>query len=364
MRTVRITTYLEPIAAIPVTAPTDPRPGSIRIHDSSIGIWEEGVNEKEFQRRVFGPLIRFLRDDGWSVRVDQKTKKHYRLLSPRTRRCRFGDLEAMLELRGRHISFEMFQSVANRNGGRGGFDKLERMPFLLRMRCIATMRKVTTFLRARHGYSVELPSATSLELQPGGMTAPQFVAAKNAEDKWRFKQELGRAAWGGDYDRKSADGVLLEHGQPVYLLDRAGRWLRGTAFYNINNIWWVATGPYSVISKSCSELRTTPPENLRRKANQHERRHRLERELSKATTSMDFQRAALLKGILFGDQPLYRIWAKDKEAWYRACARGYTSDAAQAGLYTEDEARRQVGSSNELTMVPAGNKPSRLRRAA
>ena len=56
--------------APPVGAPSIPRAGSIRLHDTTIGIWEDAVNERDFQQQVFGPLIRFLRDAGWKIWFD------------------------------------------------------------------------------------------------------------------------------------------------------------------------------------------------------------------------------------------------------------------------------------------------------
>ena len=98
---------------------------------------------------------------------------------------------------------------------------------------------------------------------------------------------------------KSADGHMPEHGQTAWFTDYEGRWQRGTALYNINNMWWVVTGPYSYTNECCSELYVCPPEHPRVKVNQARRRKRLESLMTQAAAKLDFKRAETLKNVLF-----------------------------------------------------------------
>jgi len=350
--------FLAPVAAAPVLAPAAPRDGSLRIHDAKLTVWEEAVNEAEFQKMVFGPMIRFLRDRGWTLGADPQTRKHHRILSPRTRAGHCGDLKVHIHLCGRSIEVELWQDVANIthvNGGRYQFDKLRTMPSRLRLQCIATLRALAGFLRQRHSYTLDLPDIEARDLRAAGIGVEAWVAAHLASS-CHFKPELGHAKWNGDYDRKSGDGVLLEHGQPVWFRDRTHRWARGRAFYDLNSQWIVITGPASVTWKNAHDLFAFQPANLRGRANPRKRRERLEKELQKATGRMDFRRAELLHQVLrrslFGDAPLYRIWSDKRDAWYAINAEGYSSDAARAGLYTEDEARDRIGSLDFLRAIP------------
>jgi hypothetical protein len=341
-------------AARPAPAnPPRPRDGKIALHDSSIGIWEENVDEASFKTAVFDPIIRHLRATGWTVGQDPKILKHYRCLRSGHRYARKGALEASLEMSGRHIQFKMFQNVANvsnRHGGKYDFDKLQRMPYLLRMQCLATMRDMVAMLRDAHGYEIDVPSPCVSELGPTGVTAMEYLDDSYARCCHTDK-ELGRPHY-TDYNRKSADGRLLEHGQTVWVTDRRGRWLRGTAYYNLNNMWWVVLDRYQVRNVSSCEIHTAPPADPRARVMTRDRRARLEDELSRAVRSMDFGRAQTLRKVLFGDQPLFRIWSGKSEAWYRPLASGYSLDAASAGLYTRSEAEAYVRGIDYLKIVP------------
>lgn len=342
-------------ARLPVTyGPPARYNGHLHIHDSSISVWEEKVAQDECKAEVFMPLVQLLKSRGWTVTTDPHIDKHYRCLSKWHRYARLGDLEAKLSLSGRHLEFKMFQNVANvenRNGGEFDFDKLDRMPYLLRLQCLSTMAAIAEFLTERHGYFFTPKKDDWKELGPEGMTAMDYLAARYAEC-WHTKPELGRPDWHADYNRRSGDGTLLEHGQTVWSVGCDGRWRRGTAYYNLNSMWWVVYSPHAVTNCSCGDLHTQPPANLRAKSNDRKRRERLETLMAQAVKSMNFARADLLKRILFGPAPLYRIWSGKRDAWYRSNACGYTESTTDAGLYQEDEARRLIKGIDYLRMVP------------
>jgi hypothetical protein len=143
-----------------------------------------------------------------------------------------------------------------------------------------------------------------------------------------------------DYNRQSADKKLLEHGQRVWFFDWHGRINTGIAYYNINNMWWVVTGKYGVTNEGCSSLYTRCPDNCRIKRNADRRRKRLEEELNKAVEIMSFERAALLRDILFpGDPQLFVVWHEEHNAYHRSGFCGYTNDKSKAGKFTADEVR-------------------------
>ena len=175
----------------------------------------------------------------------------------------------------------------------------------------------------------------------GLITALATIAAGYAES-WHTDKALGRPTWGQDYNRKSRDGFLLEHGATVWTTDNKGRLIRGTAFYNINNMWWVVIGPYGLLNRACHEIYAEQPDDLRRKRNGRERRNRLERELAAAVSTHNYRRAEILKGITFGGQPIYRIWSRKNDCFYAPQYCGYTTDENRAGRYTRAEAEREV----------------------
>lgn len=337
----------------PEAPPADPRDGNLHLFDSTIKIWEENV-EEDFKEKVFDPLIRFLRSEGWRVGQDPQILSHHKCLAPSHRMCRFGELEANLRMCGRTVEFTMFQNVenvSNRHGGQYDFNKFDRMPYTMRLRCLATARKLIQFLRDRHGYRLDTPKLESSQMRRGGPTALDVLAERYAACCHTVKH-LGRPHWHQDYNRKAGDGSLLEHGQVVWIQTTSGRWLRGTAFYNLNSMWWVVTGPYSLTNRSCGELFTSPPQDLRDKSNERIRRKRLEKELAAATSSMNFERAVVLRNLLFGPEPMYRIWSDKRDAWYAPLSQGYASDETHAGLFERKEAERLTAGASYLRMIP------------
>ncbi len=317
---------------------TERRTGCLSVHDSSLNLYEERVDEADLKKAVFDPVIRFLRSKGWKVGRDEQVHQHYRCLSPKRRYCRKGDLEASLELAGRSVKFEMFQNVANvsnPNGGKYDFDKMQRMPYLLRKAAELTQRQLIALLVQRHGYDVRLQSKKA---GPQGITGREWIA-REITSCCHYKPELGRADWHADYNRKTRDGQLLEHGQQIYFIDYRGRIGYGTAFYNLNNMWWILAGRYTVLNIHCGDIFAQAPADLRKKRNERIRRRRLEDELAHAVAALNFERAIVLKRVLFGEVPLFRIWSKRNDAYYGINFSGYTTDQTYAGKYTEQEVR-------------------------
>ena len=102
-------------------------------------------------------------------------------------------------------------------------------------------------------------------------------------------------------------------------------------------------------NKSQCENFTRRPENLRIKRNASLRRKRLERELAKATEGMKFERAAVLRDILFpGNPELFVVWHKEHKAYHCAGFSGYTADTIKAGRFTADEVRAWRHEPNEV----------------
>lgn len=336
----------------PCATPRRPRDGKLHLQHTQISIWEETVDEREFRKQAFLPLIDHLKCKGWTVTLDPDVAKRYPGLSSTHRICKRGLLEATLELTGRVIKFEIYVSGADRDhGGRYGFDKLLKMTSAQRLSTMGALLSTARFLIKRHGYPVEPYKPALNTLRRGGPTALDFVESWN-RNSGHYREALGRAAWSSDFNRTSGDGVLLEHGQQVYGIDHKGRIVRGQAFYQLNNRWWLVLSETRVTALSAHELFAAMPDNPRVFRNARARRARLEGELQKAVLNMDFVRAALIKSLLFSDAPLFRIWSDKKHAWYRTQAMGHTEDSNEAGLFRADEAQRHVGKADYLTAVP------------
>ncbi|MCO7218143.1 hypothetical protein [Halomonas sp. OfavH-34-E] len=332
--------------------PTIDRNGTVSFGDASLNVWEEPERqgplqwqawERQFKKDVFLRIAQQLRRIGWQTEVPADMVERYgRRFAEGYRYCRKGDLQGRLEVTGRCIKFEMWQDVAsveNPNGGRYDFDKEKRMPYLLWLEMERTRRRLRAYLCnvfAGYEFNHKPRDGRTAKRGPGAMTAMEWVE-ECWRTSWHFKGDTSAYAI-SDVNRKSADGKLIEHGQRVYFADRKGRMCVGTAYYNINNMWWVVTGKYGVTNEASFALYVDSPGDLRRKRNDGLRRRRLEGELSRAVKAMDFRRAETLKNILFPpEEPLYLIWHKGHDAYHRPGACGYTTDANQAGKFTWEE---------------------------
>lgn len=335
-------------------------PLEIRIHDSSIGIWQDKCPDPSFRTEVYAVLIHDMRARGWSIKQDRRVYQHYRCLSPNHRLGARGSLRCTIELSGRVVKVEFWSTAApqsNRNGRRYDFDKMTRMHHIDGLRVELEFRRITAWLATLAPVKVSRSAERD-------MPAMHFIEKRYAES-WHNDKALGRPHWHSDDQRKSKDGALLEHGQTVWLADYKGRIVRGVAYYNLNNMWWVIAGG-QLRNEGSHSLYSILPADLRAKQNGRVRRNRLEKELSIAIARMDFQRAHLLKRLLFGDDQTFLIWARDKQAYYRSQYSGYTTDRISAGKYTRAEAEAECRRvPHELEMVcPDGSHTRFDRRSA
>lgn len=364
--------------------PTD-RAGTVNFHDASLAVWEDGtpakgqscgldpIWERDFKRQVFARIVQTLNRLGWTFTmpaISDHDVKHYggdvaRWSAERKRYCTKGDLKADLSVSGRHIEFKMFQNVnapdRPDHEGRYQFNKERHMPYVLRLEMERTRSRIRDYLcNVFTGYTYE---DKYRPLKPLDLTAMQQVQ-KHYEESSHFKGDLESYLKRNKYPKlptyntKSADGQELQHGQRVWFRDRySGRAATGIALYNINNMWWVVTGRYDYTNVACFELHAAPPENLRGRHFPDLRRKRLEQELAKATAAMKFERAAVLRDVLFppGTGPLFHVRRKNDGVFWGPDSCGYTKDTVRAGKYTESEAQRITQHSNgELEATPAG----------
>lgn len=314
----------------------------VNIHDSHIGIWQDDSRDASFRSEIYAPLIRAMRGRGWSIHRDPDVHRRYRTLSPNRRLGSRGTLRCKIDISGRVVEVEFWSTTApqiNRHGRRYDFDKMTRMSHIDSLRVRLEFGRIISWLgtlapvKVKHGDTVQL--------------SPMEVIEKEYAESCHTKNGIGRPDWGQDYNRKSRDGLLLEHGQAVWMVDRKGRILRGQAFYRLNSMWWVIAGG-ELHNVSCGEICARRPDDLRAKQNERLRRGRLESELEASVRRMDFKRSQILKDLLFGSQPTFMIWARDRSAYYRSNYSGYTTDSISAGRYTREEAER------ECRLVPHG----------
>lgn len=319
----------------------------VNLHDAHVGLWQDSANDPTFKGEIFDGVLAHLKRRGFKITAVPRIAKHHRCISPLFRLASRGEMRAEIQVSGRVVQFEWWSERAlsdNSNGPRYGFDRRKSMPYLDGLRFELEVRHLLAWLSERA--DVVPRAARQQDFRcgrgRGELPAADYIQARYATD-WHTDKQLGRPR-SQDYDRKSGDGdgSLVEHGARVWFRDRKGRIGTGIAHSDGGSRWMIVTGPYSITWASSFEVYTRCPPDLRRKRNERERRKRLEGELAKAITRMDFLRAETLRKILFGAELTYGIWAVDKEAFYRSDYAGYTTDRISAGRYTWDEAAAEV----------------------
>lgn len=328
------------------------REGRVSFGDASVSVWEESIPsansvdgfkardawELAFRRQVFARIVQTLRRIGWTV-AHWEDAARYRAISNSRRSCSKGDLRGELSVDGRHIEFKMWQDLTpseNPNGGRYDFDKEKRMPYVLRLEMERTRRRIRDYLcNVFSEYEFEPPRYPVMGLM--GLTAEE-IAAHARRTNGHYRAALDHAEISMASNAIARDGGTIVHGAKVWAIDRKGRVITGTAYYGLNNSWQIVTGRYGLTFCHTGEIFTSQPDGLRVKRNERERRKRLESELSKAVKAMDFDRAKVLKGILWPEpEPLFHIVKAG--AYFRPDYCGYTNDPVDAGKYTKAELR-------------------------
>jgi hypothetical protein len=321
-------------------------PIAIRIADAHIGIWQDKPEDASFRSDIYAVLIRDMRARGWSIHEDAEIRKRFNILRHDRRRGAKGTLCCKIEISGRVVQIDFWSITAaqiNRNGREYDFDKMRRMTHIDRLRVELEYRRVIQWVETMAEVSVtraddrDMPAMARIE--------------KGYAESWHSDKQVGRPVCRSDYNRMSSDGALLEHGQTVWIPDGKGRIIRGTAYYNINSMWWVVAGG-KLYNEGSRSIYASVPSDLRTKRNERARRVRLERELSVAVQRMHFNRAQLIKDLLFGREQVFMIWARDNKAYYRSQYAGYTTEMIHAGKYTRAEAEAECRRvPHELEMV-------------
>lgn len=355
------------------------RAGTINFHDASLYIWEEGEAprgqicgldkgwQRQFKRDVFARIVQTLNRLGWTCTIPTDMVERYGASFAREYRdCIKGDLQARIEIGGRTIKLEMFQdvqNVSNPNGGRYDFDKAQRMSYLQRLEMERTRRRIRDYLcNVFAGYVFEPPKISSPNPDPLAYFNDQWDG-EYEKRRGTHRFDRGADGWPSDkelslWNQNDAGGTPLNQGDVRWLRDRKGRLLRGRVYGGINGMWMFVYGPgqQDRTHEPASRFFTYRPGMLRKLVNADVRRKRIERELQKATNAMNFERAAVLRDILFPNNPnLFVVWHKDHEAYHCSGFCGYTRDKSKAGRFTADEVRAWRHEPNEIIAL-AGEK--------
>jgi hypothetical protein len=208
------------------------------------------ANTAEEHHLMLEKVLDLLRARGFEIQIDPKTLKDYPCIAKDFFYGRKGDLEFKAERHPALCELEFYQNVnhENRCGGQYDFDKFEKMPYLIRLQYLNEMRYIKDLLM-RHGFEDESDLST---VKPIVLRTAEEKVLHNILTSCHFRdRDESKSA---SYNCHDKDGKVVEDGQIKYYRDRKGRLLRGTAYHNINNMWWVVVNKHEYRNLACFEL--------------------------------------------------------------------------------------------------------------
>lgn len=229
----------------------------------------KGVRRSREQWRhyaYFYQILHMLADEGFSVEKDPEVLKRHRIISRDYWYGRRGDLEFSAHKFPAGFEIVFFQNVVfeNSNGGKYDFDKLKKMPYLIRLQYTLYMRKIVEKLKTLTEVKDETP--------PPAKTAEEKVRRDLAYG-WHFFPDMNfdlqtdvreaESYYGVDSNKKP-----IHNGDIKYFRNSwNGYIMRGRVYYCANmNYWVILNKREAVIVQNYNLFDGFPPGEPRRKA--------------------------------------------------------------------------------------------------
>lgn len=229
------------------------------------------VQEKNLT--VFCKIFDLLKERGFAIQTDQRILKEFPVLADSHFEGEKDGLKFKAEYYPAGFKFEFFQDInfENPHGGFYDFEKLEKMPYLIRLTFMVTRKAICKLL--------ELEGYTNTE-KPHFKYAMDDVLYR-IKDSCHYKkgQDLMGYTPAESYNNKDRDEKTLFNGQVKYFRGYDGRLRKGVIFHNINNMWWVILNKFEFTNIASFQLfdikpgekipkriqRKTMPERIRAK---------------------------------------------------------------------------------------------------
>ncbi|AOG02866.1 hypothetical protein [Bosea sp. RAC05] len=281
--------------------------GSWRIHDTKLLVqWPNAIpmHVGEDSRKKFGHILKLLRDRGFKVTADPEIKARSLLISPSYRYGRRGDLQLNTHVYPTGAEFHFYQDT-NRTHARSGrydFDQRQKMPYLTGKLFDLVIRDIERYL-AGEGFVKHTKIETANPDPLAYFNAHWSMSSDPTRGPLRFKR--GADGWPADseincWDRKDADGIVLNHGDTRHYRNHKGQLFKGRVYGGINGRWLYVYGPGARDFTHVSnwELFTAAPGAPRRDFGKAKRDARLDKDLQAALKDKDYGKAAKLIDVI------------------------------------------------------------------
>jgi len=246
--------------------------------------WNERDSYKHY--KLFDDTMKFLGSIGFYVGKDKKIEKDFKCLSKDHRQGRYADLEFKARRYPAGFEIMFYQNVIfeNRNGGEYDFDKLDKMPYLIKKQFELTIKKLSKFI----------------ELYAVCKTEPKYKYAVdkikyNCVKSWHYPQkdmnfelsELDGDVSNYPYNSLDRDGKVIRNGDIKYFRDYNGYLQRGKVYRDINANYMVMVDNKNirfVLAKELFDLTDDDLKFRRKKKHKPPKEYEIRKEqLAKAT---------------------------------------------------------------------------------
>ncbi len=264
---------------------------TFHIGDASIHAWcPRTDNSREViggDWHTYNAVRRLMRRHGFTFHVDPEMRRQYDRIWRGYHVGRRGDVLFHAEIfpAGCRVQFHEDVVRDNSNGGRYTYDKMQKSPYLWRLRVTLAISRIAELLKKRGFVDRTAPKPKD---------AMDFVRIKRAEHDEFHAGRISSTPW---YNSEDADKAPMKDGDRRCFRARNGRIMRGTVYHNINNMWWVVVDRYEVTNLAAFELFTYDPARHVRKEHP-EPVLKMARALERAVKRTDFLRAAAIQGAL------------------------------------------------------------------
>ena len=201
----------------------------------------------------FKDLMLFLGSIGFYVSEDKEIKKNFPSLNETHRAGEFDDLRFKAQYAPIRFEIEFYQDVfhVNSHGGFCDFDKYKKMPYLIQKRYDWTLEKLLEYFE-KCGYSIEFPKNTC---KGDAFIIRDYIRSwHHPQENWFSLKAVDGQTAEHEMNGTDRDGKIVRNGETKYFRDRSGYLLRGKAYHNINNMWWVLLADGQVKNVACFDL--------------------------------------------------------------------------------------------------------------
>lgn len=268
-------------------------------NSNGASVWDytltrEQIDSMRSQSVVFKQLRGVFHKAGFALQKDPDVAKRYKTLADWHYLGTKGSLVVGLECSGMSTQIQFWQPDRAKHpvSGKYDFDSVARMDYLNRVEVRRMWAKVLAFYQGQGFTWVDYPIRNS----PDGLDWLREKRARDFAGRWA---RTGNHLYVNEMcngNCTDGDGSRVSEGETRWAYGYDGRLIRGTAYYSLNNMWFLADARGKCLGAFSSWELFGWREGLVRRRKDGKRR--LRSELAKAVEVENFERAIILRDLL------------------------------------------------------------------